>query len=92
MPKMASRRIALGHSGSNGALSSRMGSKRISGIAAKPRLIIITTSPNCSELSVLKQLEGTTEIIAVGKNVNELDLAPDVWPTIDVLLNCGGPD
>ena len=55
---------------------------------SKPQIIAIT-SPESPELSVLKELEGVADVVAVGQNIEALGLADDAWPTIDVMLNCG---
>lgn len=55
---------------------------------SKPKVIAIT-SPESPELAVLKQLEGVADVVAIGQDAATLGLADDVWPSIDIMLNCG---
>lgn len=52
--------------------------------------LLVTASQDSPELKVLDQIKGLVDIVAMGRNVDELsNLCEDDWACVEVLLICG---
>jgi hypothetical protein len=54
--------------------------------------LLITSSKESPELDVLDKIKDVVDVVAIGRNVDELSqLADEDWAAAEVLLNCGAP-
>lgn len=57
---------------------------------AQPTKLLVTASEDSSELKVLDQIKGLVDIVAMGRNVDELShLSDQDWASVEVMLICG---
>ena len=57
---------------------------------AKAVKLLVVSSPDSPELSVLKDLPPSVEVVGIGQTVRDLHaLTEGQWASVDVLLNAG---
>jgi hypothetical protein len=62
----------------------------MSGQARATPKLLVTSTKDSPELEVLDTVKDKVQVIAIGRNVDELShLSEDDWAGIEVLLNCG---
>ena len=58
--------------------------------ASSPINLLVVSSPDTPELSVLKKLPKGVNVVAIGQTLEDLHhLTEEQWKSVEVLLNCG---